>query len=739
MTTSAPIGQPIDRVDGRLKVTGGATYAYEYQDGGTPVYGVIVGATIAKGRIADIDTSAAERSPGVLMVMTHRNAPAQPAFGPRWVQNRFARARPVLADDRVRYYDEPVAFVVAETIEAAMEAGRTIAVRYEEDRARIDLEAYLGDAYTPEVINTGAATDTAKGDFDAAFANAAATVDSRYTVAYQHHHALEPHAALALWDGDALTLYTATQTIANTRAAVAATLQIPPENVRVVSSYVGGGFGGKLGVRPETLLAAFAARQLRRPVKATQTRHQVFANVGHRPANVQVVKVAAAADGRLLGLSHDVWTQTTPFEEYAEQTGLSTRSLYDAGALVTRHRMVELDMQSGEPVRAPGEAPGMLAVESAMDELAVTLGMDPIELRIRNEPMLDPMRQVPFSSRNLVACLREGAERFGWADRPTTPGSRRDGRTLIGYGVSAAIRSNYIGACAAHVRIDPDGRAVVRTDMTDIGTGTYTILTQIAAQTLGLPLEAVRVELGDSNFPRSPGSGGSWGAASSGTAVLDACRKLREQMAALVGTNEAQPPVIEAGVVRTGDRSESVADLLARIAPDGLEANGEVAAMTSNPNYRDFSQHAFGAHFAEVGVDMDTGEIRMRRMLGVFAAGKILNPKTARSQMIGGMIWGVGSALHEEAVMDPRFGHAVNGDFAEYHVPVHADIPWIDAHFLDEDDDKGNPLGIKGIGELGICGAGGSIANAVFNASGVRVRSFPITLDKVLIGMTAGT
>jgi xanthine dehydrogenase YagR molybdenum-binding subunit len=654
--------------------------------------------------VTSLDVAAAEQAPGVLMVMTHRNAPPQPDFGPpRPKGNRFQRARPFLADDRVRHWGEPVALVVAETFEAARDAAALVKATYAAEAHAIGLREHLGEAYAPETINVGMKTDTKDGDVDAAFAAAAVAIDAEYHVAQQHHMALEPHASLALWEDDELTLYTATQTVANARASVAATLRIPKEKVRIVTPYVGGGFGGKLGVRADALLAAFAAKAVGRPVKVAQTRQQVFYTAGHRPEAIQRVRLAATKDGRLTGISHEVWMQSCPTEEYAEQTAATTRAIYAAPAIATSHRLVNLDMQGGEPVRAPGEAPGMLALESAMDELAVKLGMDPVELRILNDAQTDPEKKVPFSSRRLVECLREGASRFGWADRPKTPRSRRDGAQLIGYGVSSAMRPNYIGAAAAHVSIDERRKVTVRIDMTDIGTGTYTILTQVAADALGVPVSDVTVELGDSRFPASPGSGGSWGAASSSAAVHDACEALKAKIAQ---TNE----------------------------PRALEATGSVKAMKDNPDYKNFSQYCFGAHFAEVAVDEDTGEIRLRRMLGAFAAGRILNAKTARSQMIGGMIWGVSSALFEEAVNDARFGHVVNGDLAEYHVAAHADAPNVDAFFLDERDDKANALGAKGVGELGICGAGASIANAVFNATGVRVRDFPITLDKVLAG-----
>ncbi|WP_376705752.1 xanthine dehydrogenase family protein molybdopterin-binding subunit [Mesorhizobium sp. ISC25] len=736
------IGQPIDRIDGPLKVTGGATYAYENELDGT-AYGYILGAAVAKGRIAEIDTTEAERAPAVLLVMTHRNAPAQPDFGPSvtpTVPEVFTRARPALNSDRVRYYDEPVALIVAETFEAARAAAGLIKVRYDEEPGVYDLPGHIADAYAPKRTNAGFETDSVVGDFERAFATAPIKIDATYGTPFEHHNPMEPHATLAAWSGNELTIRTSAQTLANFRAGVASTLRIPPERVRIVSPFIGGGFGSKLIAHADTILAALAARVLQRPVKIALTRQQMFANAGHRAEMVQQVRLGADTDGRLTGIAHDVWSATSSFEEYCEQTAVFARSLYAAPNRLTRHRLVPLDINRGEWMRSPGEAPGMLAFECAMDELAERVGLDPIELRIRNEPAQDPERGVPFSTRNLVACMEEGARRFDWKRRNPTPGRTREGRKLIGYGMAAAIRPNYIGAAMARVGIDRDARVTARLDMTDIGTGTYTILTQIAAESLGLPISSVKVELGDSRFPRTAGSGGSWGAASAGSALYNACNVLKKQILEAAQSSEASPlrgaNATEASFadseVRIGQRSASLADLIGRVSPDGFEAEGSVAAGATTQSYKTYSQHSYGAHFAEVAVDCDTGEIRMRRMLAVIGAGRILNAKTARSQIIGGMTWGIGAALMEQTVLDPRHGHFVNHDLAEYHVPINGDVPAMEVVFLEEDDDKANPLGAKGLGELGVCGAGAAVANAIYNATGARVREFPITLDKVL-------
>jgi xanthine dehydrogenase YagR molybdenum-binding subunit len=435
------------------------------------------------------------------------------------------------------------------------------------------------------------------------------------------------------------------------------------------------------------------------------TRQQVFHLIGVRPITSQRVRLGAGRDGRLVALGHDVTMHTSVLSEYAEQTATCVRPLYAAPNRLTRHRLVELDVPRGEDVRAPGEAPGLLAVESAMDELAEELGIDPIELRALNEPAVHPESGVPFSERRLVECMREGARQFSWERRPSRPGTLRDGRWLVGYGMAAAVRQQFQAPSKASVRLEPDGIAVVRSDMTDIGTGTYTIVAQVAAETLGLPLDRVRVELGRSDYPAGAGAGGSWGATNTCTAVYRACLALKEKLGA------------------------------GPIPPGGLEAEGAIVGMWNEPNYKNYSIHAYGAQFAEVGVDADTAEIRLRRMLGVFSLGRVFNAKTARSQLIGGMIFGVSSALMEEGVIDPHTGAFVTHDLAGYLVPVHADIPAIEAVLLDGFDDKANVLGAKGAGELGNCGANAAVANAVFNATGMRVRDFPITIEKLLPGL----
>jgi xanthine dehydrogenase YagR molybdenum-binding subunit len=685
------IGKPLDRVDGRQKVTGGALYAYEFEQGPTTAYGYVVEASIGKGRIKSIDTGAAERAPGVMLVLTYRNTPKQ-GTGNHHV------AHPVLTSPEVQYYGMPVAFVVAETFEEARAAAYLVRVNYDSTPGRYTLRSGLSEARLPQ---EGPPPDSAVGDFAGAFAAAPAQIDVTYTTPLQSHAMMEPHATLAMWQGDNLILHTSNQMLNQGRDAVARTLEIPVENVRLISPYIGGGFGSKLWVNADAILAA------------------------HRSDTIQRIRLGTDRNGRILAIGHDVFSGNLWSEQNYEGAALQTRTLYAGDNRLTRHRLAPLDIPVASSMRAPGEAVGLLALECAMDELAEKLDLDPIELRMRNEPTEDPEKHIPYSSRHLIPCFEEGARRFGWERRNPKPGRSRDGRWLVGMGVAAATRGNPLELSKANVRLGSDGLAVVRMAMTDIGTGTYTILTQIAAEMLGLPSERIRVELGDTNFPYASGSGGSFGAASSGSALFDACNKLRAKLASLAGM-ELDSARFGDGRIEAAGQSRPLTSL---VGPEGIDADGEIrpGAMST-----EFSQQSYGAHFAEVGVDMDTGEVRLRRMLGVFTAGRVLNEKTARSQAIGGMIFGIGAALEEAMILDPRFGCFVNHDLAEYHVPVHADVLNVDAIFLPELDAESNPLKSKGIGELGICGAGASIANAVYNACGVRVRDYPITLDKLI-------
>lgn len=694
------IGQPIDRIDGRAKVTGTATYAADNRLD-RMAFGSIVTATIGSGRVVAIETNAARRMPGVLLVMTHENAPSQAPFQAK-AADRHARPKPQLTSARVQYFGQPVALVVADTAETARAAASAVVVTYEKSDGTFVLESASAAAKDSGKSPTGAPPTSRVGDFDAAFAAAPVKIDAIYKTPYQSHAMMEPHASIASWQDGKLTVISALQLVESAHKSIADTLKLQPDEVEVISEYVGGGFGGKLPVYGDAILAALAARELNRPVRVALTRQQMFHVTTHRPASIQRVRLAAERDGRLTAIAHQSLAQTARADEFSEPIVMATRSLYAAPNRLTGQKIAALDLPVADAMRAPGEAIGLLSIEQAMDELAVKLDMDPIELRLKNEPKQDPERKVPFSTRALVPCLQEGARRFGWDKRQTRPGQVRDGNWLVGMGVAAAIRGNYLREAEARVTMESDRHAIVEMDMTDIGTGSYTVFAQIAAEVLDLPVENIKVKLGHSSYPDTPGSGGSFGASSCGAALHDACTKLKARLAKGEGAQ-------------------------------GLSATGSVKP---GGEYKTYSQFAYGAHFAEVGVEQTTGEVRLRRMLGVFAAGRILNAKTARSQLIGGLIWGFGAALEEEAVLDPRFGAFVTQDLVHYHVPVHADVPEVEAVMLDEFDPHANVLGSKGLGELGICGAGAAVANAVYNACGARVRDYPITLDKVLPALT---
>jgi xanthine dehydrogenase YagR molybdenum-binding subunit len=556
------VGKPLDRVDGRLKVTGGARYAYEMQQGDNTLYGFVVEASIAKGKIKSIDTRAAEKSPGVVFVLTHRNAPEQGTGNHR-------EAHPVLTGPEVTRYGEPVAFVVAESFEQARAAAYLVDVKYDRAAGKYALRNNLDRARVPRP-DDGQPADSAVGDFAGAFAGAPVQIDVTYTTPLQSHAMMEPHATLAMWDGDKLILHTANQMLNQGQKVIATTLKIPLENVRLISPFIGGGFGGKLWVNADAILAAIASRQLKRPVKIALTRQQIFHVTTHRSDTIQHLRLGTDQNGRILAIGHDVFSGNLPGEQIYEGAALQTRTLYAGPNRLTRHRLAPLDIPVASSMRAPGESVGLMALECAMDELAEKLNLDPIELRLRNEPSADPEKHIPYSSRHLVACMQEGARRFAWDKRNAKPGQVRDGRWLVGMGMAAATRGNPLQLSKANVRLDPDGTATVRMAMTDIGTGTYTILAQIAAEMLGLPTERVRVDLGDTDFPQSAGSGGSWGAGSSGSALFEACNKLREKLARMAGMDPETARFAD-GSIASGEQSRNLTDLIG----SGIDADGE--------------------------------------------------------------------------------------------------------------------------------------------------------------------
>jgi xanthine dehydrogenase YagR molybdenum-binding subunit len=730
------VGKPVDRIDGPLKTTGTAPYAYERHDVvPNQAYGYIVGAEIAKGRIVSMNLAAAKAAPGVISIVTAENAG-------KLEKGEFNTAR-LLGGPEIEHYHQAIAVVVAETFEQARSAAQLVRVSYERAKGAFDLAAMKDSGIKPKP-GFGGPPDTAVGDFAGAFESAAVQFDATYTTPDQSHAMMEPHASIAAWEGDKLTIWTSNQMIAWGVGDMAKTLGIPKENVRFLSPYIGGGFGGKLFLRADALLAALGARAAKRPVKVALQRALMINNTTHRPATIQRIRLGATNEGKLTAIAHESWSGDLP-EGQPETAVSQTRLLYAGADRMTAMRLAVLDLPEGNAMRAPGEAPGLMALEIAIDEMAEKLDLDPVEFRSLNDTQVvpdnpeppkstDPQTKAspgkhnphpPFSQRRLTECFRTGAERFGWNKRNPAPGKTRDGRWLIGVGVASAFRNNLVMKSAARVRIDNRGVVTVETDMTDIGTGSYTIIAQTAAEMMGVGLDKVVVQLGDSRFPVSCGSGGQWGGNSSTAGVYAACVKLREAVAQKLGFDPTKAAFAD-GQVKAGNRSVSIAK--------AAGANGLVTedAMEYGDLDKKFQQSTFGAHFVEVGVHAATGETRIRRMLAVCAAGRILNPKAARSQVIGAMTMGVGAALMEELAVDKRLGFFVNHDLASYEVPVHADIPHQDVIFLDETDPVSSPMKAKGVGELGICGVAAAIANAIYNATGVRLREYPLKLDKVL-------
>ncbi|MFG2722020.1 xanthine dehydrogenase family protein molybdopterin-binding subunit [Streptomyces sp. NPDC048416] len=686
------LGAPIERREGRAKVTGDALYATEYAPPGC-LYAWPVTATVARGRVTSLDTTTALGLPGVLAVLTPESAP------------RLAETDdPTLAllqDVRVPHHGWPVALAIAETLEAARAAAQSVHVAYDTEPHASVLDENLADAYRPEEANGGHPADRLRGDPRDAFAAAPVTVDVRYRVPPLHNHPMEPHGATAHWHDGRLTAYDTSQGADMVRAKLAELFELPEERVTVVCEHVGGGFGSKGTPRPHVVLAAMASLHTGRPVKLALSRRLLPELVGHRAPTDHRLRLGCQPDGTLLSVIHEVTTHTSRVKEFVEQAAVPARVMYASPSSLTTHRVAALDVPTPSWMRAPGEAPGMYALESAVDELACALDMDPIELRARNEPGQEPDSGRPFSSRHLVECLREGAERFGWAERDLRPAARRSGAWLLGTGVAAATYPVLVSPCRATVTAHPDGLHVVRVNATDIGTGARTVLAQVAAHALGVGVEAVRTEIGTTGLPRAPLAGGSSGTASWGWAVHEACRSLTRQL------QEHSGP----------------------LPPDGLTASADTKGSADEES--PYARHAFGAHFADVGVDTDTGEVRVRRLLGVYAAGRILNARTARSQFIGGMVMGLGMALTERGSVDPASGAFIGSDLAGYHVPAHADVPAIEAHWIDEEDAHLNPMGSKGIGEIGIVGTAAAIGNAVHHATGVRFRELPLTPDRV--------
>jgi xanthine dehydrogenase YagR molybdenum-binding subunit len=749
----ATIGQPVSRIDGRLKVTGGARYTADVPSPGL-VHAVLVDSPIARGRIRALDSRAAERAPGVLAVITHLNAPPlfYPPDAPQGGASTLRRvAVRALAGPQVHFAGQHIAVVVADTLEQATYAAGLVSVACDEEQPVTVLTDHLDQAYRPERINGNRETDTSTGDIDRGLSTADVLVDETYVTPIEHHNPMELSVCTALWEGSGdkrtLTVYDSTQGVYDQRATLATTFGLPEERVRVVCEFLGGGFGGKLSARPHTALAAMAADRVGRPVKLVVKREQMFTSIGYRPANVQRVRLGADRDGYLTAIVHDAVLGTATHEEWVEQSAAMTRMLYACPNRRTTHRAVRLNLDTPTIMRAPGEAPGSFAIESAIDELADKLGMDPIELRIRNYAEIDPESGEPWSSNALLQCYKLGAERFGWSQRNARPRLNREGRDLIGFGVAAAARAVNVSPATVRVRLLSNGRAEIATAAHDIGTGTYTIVAQIAGDVLGLPPDRIAVALGDTLLPRSPTAGGSTTAPSVGSATYLAAQETKRQLATLAVTDDRSPlfradanaiDLVDGQLVlRSAPRQTELVDDLLHRHGHGPNRPFEVEDRYAPParGTHSRSMYGFGAQFCEVRVDEDLGLVRVERMLGVFGVGRVLNPTTARSQLVGGMIGGIGMALLEGTWIDPRFGRFVNANMADYLVPVNADIRNIDAIWVDEVDSHVNVIGAKGLGEIPIVGVAAAVANAVYNATGLRVRNLPITSEKLLDGL----
>jgi xanthine dehydrogenase YagR molybdenum-binding subunit len=727
------IGKPLDRVDGPAKVQGNATYAAEFAVPGM-VHAVLVQSTIAAGRIAGFDLAEAQAMPGVLLIMTPDNAPrlADPGAGP--VKG------PLLQDRSVLFNGAHVAVVVAAGAEQAEAAAARVRVRYQRDEAATVMDAVLSQAHPPREFRNGQRPpDSGRGDADAVFGQGAVRIDATYVTPMEHHNPMEPHATIAQWQGERLTVWTATQGIAATQSTLAGQFGLAKKNVRVLCPFVGGGFGCKGNTWPPATLAAMAAKQVGRPVRLVVTRAQMFTSNGYRPRTLQRLRIAADADGRLLSLRHDGISQMSQPQlgEYSEPVGLASEMLYACDNVAISHRVVPTHASLPTYMRAPGEASGMFALESAMDEAAAALKLDPVEFRLRNYAATDPSQHKPFASKRLRDCYTEGAAAFGWQHRSAAPRSMRDGNTLIGWGFATATYPTNQMPAHVRVRLRADGSVLVQCATQDLGTGTYTVMTQVAAETLGVPVRQVTFQLGDSDFPPAGVSGGSSTVPSVSPTVAAACGAVRERLFALAqrhshigaqGGNRDALRIEHDAVVGPGGRVP-LAQLLADEPGGAIEATADGGHNDAKKTY---SLHAFGAQFAEVRVDADLGEIRVSRLVGAFDCGRVLNAKTARSQLIGGMVYGVGMALLEETHTDAETGRIVNANLADYLVPVNADIPDIQTIIVPNDERTSNPLGVKGIGELPMVGVAAAIANAVYHATGVRVRKLPIRLEDVL-------
>jgi len=742
------IGKPVERVDGRLKVTGGARYAAEFKTANV-AHAVLVMSTIANGSIRSIYTKAASSAPGVLQVLTHLNAPKlnfpeRPKAIDDYVAPLFGRSLPVLQDKTIYFNGQPVAVVVAETLEQAEYAATLVKVVYDEDKPVTSLEAEMARAFPPQEglmkeSPTERPADVVRGDPDA-LSKAEVVIDETYTIPIEHHNPMELLSTIAEWSNGKLTLHDKTQWVPNTQGYIAIVFGLREADVRVISPFVGGAFGSSLRPWAHPVVAAMAARAVQRPVKLVVKRQQMFTSHGHRPYTVQRVALGAGRDGKLTAIVHEGYAQTSLYEENTESLVNASRMLYASPNCITKYRLVRGNIQTPLYMRGPGESSGVFALDSAIDELAYKLKIDPLELRVRNHADKDPANGLPWSSKSLLECYRRGAEAFGWSRRTPEPRSMRDGRYLVGMGIATGTYPMYRMPASARARIFSDGTAVVQSSASDMGPGTWTTMKIIGAESLAMDLSKVKSELGDSTLPKASVHGGSGTTASVGSAIHEAGLAVRGKLLALAnkdtrsplhGATEAQVTFADGRILLTSEpaRGESYGDILRRNRMESIEAT-----VDSKPGEAEkkFSMHAFCAHFVEVRVDADLGMPRVSRVVTGCGAGRIMNEKTALSQLTGGVVGGIGMALLEETLMDHRMGRIVNASLGEYHVPVNADIPSLQAFFVEEHDEHVNPIGAKGIGEVSYVGIAAAVANAVFHATGRRIRQLPITLDKLL-------
>jgi xanthine dehydrogenase YagR molybdenum-binding subunit len=732
------IGQPLTRRDGVLKVTGAARYAADNHPPGM-LYGVLAVSRIARGSVTFLDVAAAKAHPGVVDVMT-------PAHRPRLAQDPHAKTHPfmfcldLLQDEQVRYAHQPIAVVIAQTLEAATEGAALLAPQYAREAPRIGLDS--SESFIPGAVGPGHPAAAQRGDAAAGLAASVRRIDATYETPAQYHNAMEPHAVVAAWDGDMLSLDTPSQGMAMARDRIAGLFGLAPENILIRSPFLGGGFGSKGMISGPQVLGIMAAKLVGRPVKLVLRREQMYGPVGHRAPTRQTVRLGADADGRLTAIVHHTRTQSSTFDDFFEPASDVSHTLYASPAIATSHEAVRVDTGTPMFMRAPGEATGSAALESAIDEMADACGMDPLEFRMKNYAEVEPISGKPFSSKALRACYAQGAERFGWAARPRLPRQMRDAAgLLVGWGVGTATFPALMMRAQARAVIRRDGTGMMATGAHDMGQGAGTALAQIAADALGLDMAQVEFRSGSSDLPDAGIAGGSAHTATAGMAIhaagADAIARLAalatgDERSVLFGAGNAGVVARQGRLFRRDDesRSERFVDILGRAGRAEIEGHGRSAA--DQAAQAQYAMHAHGAVFAEVKVDPELGQIRVTRLVGAFAAGRVINPRLVRSQYYGGMIWGVSFALHEHAVMDTRSGRPMNPDLGEYHVPVNADIPAVEAILVEEHDPHVNALGMKGVGEIGITGTVGAVANAVWHATGIRVRQFPMTLDRLL-------